>query len=530
MYPFSLIHSDRPRRTLLMAAAVAAVSFAGLAHAQPQAAVSPSVAPLAANPTASARRPNVVFILADDLGWADTAIYGSTFYETPNIDALARRGVRFSNAYAANPLCSPTRASILSGQYPARLGLTQAQGAAEEVRLSANVRGRAQPFRKLIPPQSATRLPLEHITLAERLKAEGYATGHFGKWHLGREPFDARAQGFDVDVPHYWGPNSAGGYIAPWKFPDANFQGKPGDHIEDRMAAEATKFIRANKDKPFFLNYWSFSVHGPWAGKPEYIAKYKAKADPNNPQHNPVYGAMVQSLDDAVGTLTKAITDAGIADNTIIVFTSDNGGQTTVEVDGMPVTSNAPLRSGKASIYEGGTREPLIVAWPGQVKPDTRSDALVSSVDFYPTLLDLTDVKPDPAQKLDGQSVAGAIKGTGPGRDSVFGFFPHQTKSEGGLPAASVRKGDWKLIRFFGEGAGGRDLTVLYDLASDIGERNDVSAAQPNRVKELSVLLDGYLADTHAVLPVVNPAYDPTAVAPPAGKKKRQSIEAGEDQ
>jgi arylsulfatase A-like enzyme len=478
------------------------------------------------------RRPNIVFILADDLGWRDTAIYGSTFYETPNIDALARRGARFINAYAANPLCSPTRASILTGQYPARIGMTQPQGAAPEERLKATLRDKAQPWRKVIEPQSATRLPLEQLTIAERLKAEGYATGHFGKWHLGREPYDALKQGFDVDVPHYWGPGPAGSYIAPWKFPDATFQGAPGDHIEDRMATEATKFINANKGKPFYLNYWSFSVHGPWAGKPEYIEKYKAKAaaDPKNPQHNPVYGAMVQSLDDAVGTLVKAIDDAGLTNDTIFVFTSDNGGQTTVLVDDMPVTSNAPLRGGKASLYEGGTREPLIVAWPGKIKMDSISDALVSSVDYYPTLLELTNIKPDPAQKLDGKSVASAITGNGPGRETVFGFFPHTTRSEGGKPGACVRKGNWKLIRFFGDGTDGADAYELYDLANDIGEQTNLAASQPDKVKELDAILGSYLADTQALLPVKNPAYDPTAVQPDdeKAKKKRNSGVANE--
>ena len=253
---------------------------------------------------APARRPNVVFILADDLGWRDTALYGSTYYETPNIDRLATRGMMFRNAYAASPLCSPTRSSIMTGLYPARIGITTPVCHLPEVVLEQTVQATAPPAQKALTPNSVTRLKLEYVTLAESFKAAGYRTAHFGKWHLGREPYDPLHQGFDADLPHTPAPGPVGGYLGgPWKFwPD---QGKPGDHIEDRMAEEAEKFIRANKGAPFYLNYWAFSVHSPWQAKPTLLEKYKRKADPGNPQHNPVYAAMVESLDTAIGRVVK---------------------------------------------------------------------------------------------------------------------------------------------------------------------------------------------------------------------------------
>ncbi|MCX7049530.1 MAG: sulfatase-like hydrolase/transferase, partial [Candidatus Sumerlaeota bacterium] len=246
----------------------------------------------------TAKRPNVVFILADDLGWRDTSLYGSKFCETPNIERLATRGMMFMNAYAANPLCSPTRASIMTGLYPARIGITAPVCHVPEEHLQETLQEKAGPAQKALIAQSATRLKQDYFTLAEALKEAGYATGHFGKWHLGPEPYDPLHQGFDVDVPHHSGPGPAGSYIAPWKFPPKlNFTGEPGEHLEDRMSREAIKFIRQHKDQPFFLNYWCFSVHSPWDAKKELIEKYRAKADPKSPQRHPIYGAMIESMD-----------------------------------------------------------------------------------------------------------------------------------------------------------------------------------------------------------------------------------------
>jgi len=258
--------------------------------------------------TAGAARPNVLFILADDLGWRDTSLYGSTFHETPNVERLARRGMMFTNAYAANPLCSPTRASIQTGLWPARIGITAPACHLPEEKFEETVAERGSPDVKVISCASATRLKHEYYTLAEALRDAGYRTGHFGKWHLGQEPYDPLRQGYDVDVPHWGGPGPAGSYLAPWKFPaKLDFAGAPGEHIEDRMAGEAARFIRQNRDRPFFMTYWCFSVHAPFDAKKVYVEKYRARADPANPQRNPLYAAMVRSMDDAVGRILDAL-------------------------------------------------------------------------------------------------------------------------------------------------------------------------------------------------------------------------------
>lgn len=462
------------------------------------------------------RRPNVVFILADDLGWSDTSLYGSKFYETPSIDSLAKRGMMFTQAYAANPLCSPTRASIMTGLFPARIGITAPQCHLSEERFEASVSANAPPWEKAVPCLSATRLKQEYFTLAEALNEGGYVTGHFGKWHLGHEPYDPLHQGFDVDVPHHPGPGPAGSYIAPWKFPASlGFTGEPGEHIEDRMAKEAIEFVKKNADRPFFLNYWCFSVHSPWDAKPELVEKYRAKADPSNPQRNPLYAAMVQSLDENVGRLLKTLDDLKLSDNTIIVFFSDNGGVTFEDQNGNIVTSNTPLRGGKATIYEGGTREDCIVIWPEVIEPGSKSDEIIQSVDFYPTILDVLKLKPKPDQRFDGTSILPVLKQTSKlDREAIFCYFPHNTPRTGAVPSVYVRKGDWKLIRLFHQGDGGRHAYELYNLKDDLGEMRNLAAGMPEKVKELDHLLDCFLRETRAVLPKPNPKYDPTARRP----------------
>lgn len=466
-------------------------------------------------------QPNLVFILADDLGWRDTSLYGSTFHRTPNIDRLAERGIRFTNAYAANPLCSPTRASILTGLYPGRLGITTPSCHHPEVRLEAGVPAKAKPDAKAIEPTSVTRLKTSYPTLVKTLKEAGYVTGHFGKWHLGREPYSPLEHGFDVDVPHYHGPGPAGSYVAPWRFPpDLKFTGRAGEHIEDRMASEAVKFLRANKDRPFYLNYWAFSVHGPWNAKEDLISRYRNRADPKAPQRNPTYAAMVHSLDDAVGTLLNTLDELKIADRTIIVFFSDNGGvnwlEERMEQMGLdcPPTSNAPLRGGKATLYEGGTREPCIVVWPGRANPRTATDALLSSVDFYPTLLEMLGVRAKEGQKLDGISQVPAILGTGAPRDTAYCYFPHYTPKTGNIPGVWVRKGNWKLIRFFFDNPDQSDRYELYDLKGDIGETKNLADQMPEKVKELNALIAEHLKDINPTLPKANPAYRAAAVRP----------------
>lgn len=461
------------------------------------------------------RQPNVVFILADDLGWRDLGCYGSTYHRTPNIDSLARRGMRFTQAYAANPLCSPTRASIMTGLHPARIGITTPSCHLKQEIFEEKLQDKAPSTAKTLQAISATRLKLEYFTLAETLKEAGYHTGHFGKWHLGHEPYDPLHQGFDVDFPHWPGPGPAGSYIAPWKFPEELLKGKPGEHIEDRVASEVVKFIRENKDRPFYVNYWCFSVHSPWDGKPELIEKYRATADPKNPQHNPIYGAMVHSLDENVGRVVKAIDELGLSERTIFAFFSDNGGVNWLD-DRMrarfqmdcPPTSNLPLRGGKATMHEGGTREPCIVVWPGVTKPDSTSDALLQSIDFYPTLLEITGLKPKAGLKLDGMSFTAALRGGKSARDTVFCHFPHTGVDRLG-PAAYVRQGDWKLIRRFCDNEDRTDRYELYNLRDDLGEATNLAPTMPGKVKELASLLDGFLRDTKAVVPKPNPAYSP---------------------
>ncbi len=487
-----------------------------LSHdAEAQAADSTKVEP-------GSKKPNVVFILADDLGWKDTSLYGSSFYETPNIDRLATRGMLFTQAYAASPLCSPTRGSILTGLYPGRIGITTPCGHEPAVRLEATLAAKAQPYQRALQPTSASRLKTEYYTLAEAFHDDGYVTGHFGKWHLGQEPYSPLQQGFDVDVPHTSGPGPAASYQGPWKFPpQLNFIGQPGENIEDRIAEEAIKFLKTNKDKPFYLNYWAFSVHAPWDSKPEVVEKYRGKAKPDSPQRNPVYGAMVETLDKNVGKLLDTLDELKIADKTIVVFFSDNGGVDWGGGDAclipgygeIPATSNAPLRGGKATIYEGGTREPCVVVWPGKVKPGSQSDALFSSVDWYPTLLDMTGVTPKQAVKFDGVSEVPALLGKGDPRDTAFCFFPHYVR--GTFPAVWVRRGDWKLIRFFCDSPEQTDRFELYNLKEDLGESKNLAAEHPDKVKELDALISEHLKEINAVIPVKNPTFDPSAKMPP---------------
>jgi arylsulfatase A-like enzyme len=288
------------------------------------------------------------------------------------------------------------------------------------------------------------------------------------------------------------------------------------------MATEAITFIRANQDKPFFLNYWAFSVHAPFDGKADLIKKYAAKADPNDPQRCPIYGAMVQSLDENVGRLIDVLDELKLTENTIIVFFSDNGGNMYDRVDGIPPTSNAPLRGGKATIYEGGTREPCVVVWPGKVKPGSQNDALLSSVDWYPTILDMTGVTPKQAVKFDGVSQTPALLGTGTPRDTAFCFFPHYTPATGAVPSVWVRRGDWKLIRFFCDSPDQTDRFELYHLKEDLAESKNLAAEHPDKVKEFNALIRQHLKDINAVIPVKNPGYDPAAKMPEPGQKPNQ--------
>jgi arylsulfatase A-like enzyme len=466
---------------------------------------------------AAKTKPNIVFILADDLGLADTTLYGHTkFYKTPNIERLSKRGMIFDRAYADSPLCSPTRSAILTGLSPARTGITVPNCHLPQVILNARTGVKAPPTKKSINPIAVTRLNTTYETLPKTLKAAGYATGHFGKWHLGLEPYSPLEHGFDVDIPHWHGPGPASSYVAPWKFKDFDTDpGVPNQHIEDRIAKEAVKFIEAHKDKPFFLNYWMFSVHAPFDAKADLIEKYKGKVDKNDPQRCPTYAAMIESMDDAVGTLIDTLDRLKLSDNTIIIFFSDNGGNMYSEVNGEVPTSNAPLRGGKATMYEGGVHVPCVVSWPGNIKPGTRSNKIIQGKDFYPTLMEVLKLKAPPQQKFDGISILSALMGGKLDRKAVFTYFPNDPRVPEWLPpAASTVQDNWKLIRIFQGGENGANRWKLFNLAEDIGENNDLSAKEPDRVKAMDALIDQFLVDTKAVLPIANPAFDPTKYDP----------------
>ena len=465
---------------------------------------------------AAAEKPNVILILADDLGWSDTTLFGTTkLYQTPNIERLAKRGMTFTHAYAASPLCSPTRASILTGQNPARIGMTAPAGHEKDrVSFVAEVPEKSAPNRKATDLISATRLNTTYYTIGDMMKANGYATGHFGKWHVGHPPYSPLEQGFDVDIPHWPGPGPAGSFVAPWRFP--NFKAKkPGEHIEDRMAEEAAAFIEKNKDRPFYMNYWQFSVHAPFDAKPELVEKYRKLIDPNDPQRSPTYAAMVESMDDAVGTLLDALDKNGLAGKTIVIFTSDNGGNMYDEIDGTTPTSNTPLRGGKATVYEGGIRVPWIVDWPGVTKPGSRSDTPVQTTDIYPTLLAMLGIARQPDQIFDGTSIVPVLEGKTIPPRPIFTYFPHSPPVPDWLPpSAVVNDGDWKLIRLFHEGENGAHAWRLYNLKDDVGEKKDLAAAMPEKVAELDAKIEAFLTDTQAVRPIVNSAFDPAQYRP----------------
>lgn len=449
---------------------------------------------------------NVVFILADDLGWADTTLYGHTsLYETPNIERLAARGMTFTRAYSASPLCSPTRASILTGQTPARNGSTAPQHHLKDVRLEAASKATGNPALKASPILSATRLDTKIPTLGKMMKKGGYATGHFGKWHLGPSPYSPLEHGFDVDIPHSNGAGPAGGYVAPWKFKNLKHS-YPGEHIEDRMAEEAINWMKTVAgEKPFFLNYWQFSVHGPFDTKKDVYEKYVSKIDSSSEQRSPLYAAMVEILDDAVGNLLDELDRQGIADDTVIIFISDNGGNEYNEIGGVPVTSNDPLRGGKGTIYEGGIRVPCVIVWPGVTKPGSRSDRMIQTTDFYPTLLEEFNIGVPKGYPVDGVNIMPILQGGKNKRTSLVTYYPHSPRVPDWLtPSASIHRGDWKLIRLFHEGENNEHAYRLYNLKEDIGETKDLSASRSKIVQELDAMLDRYFTGINAVLPVPN--------------------------
>jgi len=452
------------------------------------------------------RRYNFVFILIDDLGWRDVGFNGSRFYRTPNIDNLASRGMRFTNAYAACPVCSPTRASILTGKYPARLGLTNF------------LPGRHQlPYSKLIAPVSKQFLPLEEVTIAEELKPLGYATAAIGKWHLGGARYYPENQGFDVN----FGGTDSG---APASHFYPQWAGNPpipaaqGDYLADVLTDAAQEFIHKNSGRPFFLYLAHYGVHIPLEGKPDLVARYRGTADPKSPQHNPVYAAMVQSIDDSVGRVATKIEDEKLTDNTVFVFMSDNGGLASAEYKGQAATSNAPLKGGKGFLYEGGIREPMFIVWPGETKPGSVSEVPVMSTDFYRTIAQMAGISRLKGDPKDGVSLTPTLRrGLAPARDALFWHYPHYS-NQGGRPGGAIRLGDWKLIRWYEDSA-----IELYNLRSDAGELKNLANDEAAKARGLSGLLDDWLRAMKAEMPTPNPEYD-------AGQETAGLPEAIQDQ
>lgn len=468
----------------------------------------------------AAKPMNVIFILADDLGYSDTTLYGTTeLYQTPNLERLASRGMVFNRAYANSPLCSPTRASILTGQTPARHGSTTPGHHKGDVRLKPEVDESVKPSQKALGVLSVNRLDTAFPTLGKMMKQGGYATAHFGKWHLGPEPYSPLEHGFDLDLPHYDGPGPVGGYLAPWRFAKDLEPQEKGEHIEDRMAKEAIRWMQGlPKNQPFFMNYWQFSVHAPFDAKPELVEKYKKLVDPNGRQKSATYAAMVESCDDAIGTLLDAVDAAGFADQTIIIFASDNGGNEYSKVKtegGIHATDNFPLSGGKATIREGGVHIPCVVVWPGVTKPGSRSDEVIQTADFYPTLLKNLGIEWPSDHTVDGADIVPALKGGKLKRDGIFTYFPSGMPAPDWLPPSlAVYSGDWKLIRIFHGGDNAAHDYRLYNVVEDLGEENDLKSEYPELVQRLDRMIEKHIQNAGTVVPLPNPNFDPAKYRP----------------
>ncbi len=460
-------------------------------------------------------KPNIVFMLIDDMGWRDLGCYGSEFYESPNIDKLCEEGMKFTDAYAACPVCSPTRASLMSGKYPARVGVTNY---IDWGRKHHPLKGR------VIDAPYTYNLPLSEHSLASALKDEGYATWHIGKWHLGDDFSYPEKHGFDVNVGGCeWG-MPINGYFAPWGLPVIDDSEIPeGTYLDDYLTDKAIDLIK-NADGPFFLNMWFYAVHCPIHAKDEDIEYFRERAkrmgldekpfvddEPyqyeknygrrirrRTQQSSPEYAAMILNLDRNIGKLLDALKKKGVEDETVVMFTSDNGGLST---GGAP-TCNFPLSKGKCWMEEGGTREPYIVRYPGIVKAGSVCDEPITSPDLYPTLLELAGVDLVPEQHVDGKSFAPLLRGEEMERGPVFWHYPHYGNA-GGHPGSSVRLGDYKLIHFLDY-----DVLRLFNLKEDVGEERDLSDELPEKRDELFTLLKNWREDVGALLPQPNPDWE----------------------
>jgi arylsulfatase A-like enzyme len=453
---------------------------------------------------ASVSRPNVILILADDLGWTDLSCYGSDLYDTPHLDRLARDGMKFTQAYSACTVCSPSRAAILTGKYPARLHLTDW------------IPGLPPENPKLLVPPWTKYLPLEEVTVGRILRSAGYATASIGKWHLGSEEYFPEKHGFETNIAGSSAP-APPSYFAPYKIatlPD----GPNGEYITDRLADEAVRFIEQQKEKPFFLYLPHFAVHTPIQGKQPLIQKYRAKKRSGLKQTNAVYAAMIESMDDSVGRIRRKLDELKLTDRTVVIFASDNGGR-------VPTTSNHPLRVGKGSCYEGGTRVPLIIHWPEVTRPGSVCEIPVISMDLYPTILEIAGQTEAARKAVDGANLVPLLRQEGGlQRDALFWHYPHYQHYQlgGTTPYGAIRAGDFKLIEFFD------DMRVeLYNLREDIGEQRNLVAQIPAKVDELRARLHAWRKKVGAQMPSRNPDYDPSK--PEHDPATRKKPEAGKE-
>lgn len=458
------------------------------------------------------KAPNFVFIIIDDMGWKDLSCYGSKFYETPNIDGLAKEGVRFSEAYAASPVCSPTRASILTGKYPGRLHTTQFFG---------NFRSRG----KMLAAPALDYLSLEEKTLPKTLKENGYSTFHVGKWHLGKPPHTPENHGYDVNVGGcHWG-HPKRGFFSPYNIPTLK-NGPKGEYLTDRLTDEAIKLIKGSKDKPFFLYMAYYAVHVPIEAPDHLIEKYQQKVrdlglDAKKTfeegkrfpcthkkfnritrrliQSDPTYAAMIERLDWNIGRLLDTLKELELDENTIVIFFSDNGGLATAETS---PTCNYPLSEGKGWMYEGGTRVPLIVKWPGVTEGKIESSTPIISTDFYPTILEMIGLPLQPEQHLDGNSFLSTLKGCPSKINPIFFHFPHYS-NQGNTPASAIREENYKLIHRHED-----DSLELYDLDKDVSEVNDLIENELEIGKKLYQKLTTWYEEVNALLPEPNPAHN----------------------
>ena len=449
------------------------------------------VQPTIAQAQETQRPPNILLVLIDDMGWADLGCYGSQFHETPNIDRLASQGIRFTDFYAAGAVCSPTRAAIQSGQYQARFGITDF------------ISGHNRPFAPLLVPQVYDHLPLEIVTPAEALKTRGYTTGYFGKWHLGNQNFEPDKQGYDVSLV------SSGRHFAP------NFRTRPpvdvpdGTYLADFLTDQTIDFMTQNRERPFFAMLSHYAVHIPLEAKQKLIEKYENKPKPETGVNNPIYAAMVEHVDHSVGRLMQTLTELELEEETLVIFTSDNGGlYQSASRKGTIVCSNAPLRDEKGTLYEGGIRVPFIARWTGVTPVGTECNEPTISIDFWSTIAQVSGVKSLEHQQIDGVSLVPLLLDPQQSldRDAIYFHYPHYHHSR---PAGAIRKGDWKLIEFFENGK-----LELYNLADDLSEEHNLLANEANiRHGEMAKSMQADLAEwresVNAQMPRENPKHDP---------------------